>query len=259
MLIAQKSSFWKMFRVTILLLILLIVAVNAWRDYHQNWQTPIFVALYPVNADQSTVTADYIASLNEQDFAVIAHYLQQQAQQYHQPIHVYFKLGSEIKTLPPKVPDSQSILEIMWWSLRFRYYAWRQQQDIGIRPQLRLFLNYYDMRTHQVLKHSTALQNGRIGVVNLFAHHKQDSQNQIVIAHEMLHAFGATDKYDLSTGQPVYPQGLGDPDQQPLYPQKTAELMAGHIALSATKSKMANSLKDVRINAETAREIGWLK
>lgn len=98
-----------------------------------------------------------------------------------------------------------------------------------------------------------------MGIVNLFASDKQNAQNQIVIAHEMLHAFGATDKYDLSTGQPIYPQGYGDPQQSPRYPQKTAELMAGHIALSEQKSKMAESFRQVVINTDTAKEVGWLK
>ncbi len=255
----QKSSFWKTIRIIALLMVLLVVVLGVWRDKNQNWNQAIFVALYPVNADQSATTQSYISQLNEQDFIAIANYLQQQANLYHQPVQFYFRLGAEVTQLPPQVPNTTSVFSIMLWSLKFRYYAWQQQQNIGIKPDLTLFLNYYDPHTRKVLKHSTALQNGRIGIVNLFADAKQESQNKIVIAHEMLHAFGATDKYDLSTGQPIYPQGYGNPEQQPVHPQTTAELMAGHIALSQSQSKMADSLKQVVINQNTAQEVGWFK
>ena len=73
----------------------------------------------------------------------------------------------------------------------------------------------------------------------------------------LLHAFGASDKYDLATGQPIYPLGYAFPDQQPLFPQTKAELMAGHIPLSQTTSKMPESLNQTLINEITAIELGW--
>lgn len=79
----------------------------------------------------------------------------------------------------------------------------------------------------------------------------------MVMVHELLHAFGATDKYDLATGQPIYPIGYAAPNQQPLYPQQQAELMAGYIPLSQSKSKMPESLEQTRINEITAIELGW--
>ena len=36
----------------------------------------------------------------------------------------------------------------------------------------------------------------------------------------LLHGFGATDKYDLATGQPLYPKGYAEPALKPLYPQR---------------------------------------
>ncbi|MEK7740382.1 MAG: hypothetical protein AAB326_10190, partial [Pseudomonadota bacterium] len=39
---------WKKIRVGILLVILLIVAVNAWRDMNQDWSKPIVVLLHPI-------------------------------------------------------------------------------------------------------------------------------------------------------------------------------------------------------------------
>lgn len=77
--------------------------------------------------------------------------------------------------------------------------------------------------------------------------------------HELLHVFGASDKYDLVTGQPIYPLGYAYPNQKPLFPQAKAELMAGHIPLSEQKSKMPDRLEQTLINEITAIELGWKK
>ena len=69
------------------------------------------------------------------------------------------------------------------------------------------------------LKHSTALERGRIGSVNLFASAKQTQQNNVVLVHELLHGFGATDKYNLTMVNLFFPIGYAQADKQPLYPQ----------------------------------------
>ncbi|MDM1337015.1 hypothetical protein HXZ93_13535 [Acinetobacter pseudolwoffii] len=249
---------WKKIRILILLSILLIVAVNAYRDQNQNWSKPVMVLLHPINADGLPTTEQYIQQLSVQDLETARDFLQKSAQQYrNQPTYFYFNLGRELKVLPPKVPEQASIFDTVVWSLKFRFYAWKQQQSSDPSASLTLFLNYYDPAQTRQLKHSTALQKGRIGSVNLFASQKQSEQNKIVLVHELLHAFGASDKYDLATGQPIYPIGYAFPDQQPVFPQAKAELMAGHIPLSETTSKMPGSLDQTLINEITAIELGW--
>ncbi len=39
-------------------------------------------------------------------------------------------------------------------------------KKVMVLPRLTLYLNYYDPRQTRELKHSTALENGRIGSVN---------------------------------------------------------------------------------------------
>ncbi len=58
---------WKKIRILILLIILLIVAVNAYRDQNQNWSKPIIVLLHPINADGLPTTQQYIQQLSRQD------------------------------------------------------------------------------------------------------------------------------------------------------------------------------------------------
>ena len=81
----------------------------------------------------------------------------------------------------------------------------------------------------------------------------------MVLVHELLHGFGATDKYNLNTGEPIFPIGYAQYDKQPLYPQTEAEIMGGRIPLSEHKSKMPNDLEQTVVSVLTAQEIGWIK
>jgi len=81
--------------------------------------------------------------------------------------------------------------------------------------------------------------------------------NNVVIAHEILHTLGATDKYDPATLAPIYPDGYGDPEREPRFPQELTEIMAGRYALDASTFEMPASLADVVVGEATAREIRW--
>jgi hypothetical protein len=81
--------------------------------------------------------------------------------------------------------------------------------------------------------------------------------NNIVIAHEFLHTVGASDKYDLRSGAPLFPIGFAERDRTPLYPQEQAEIMAGRRPLSAHEWEMPRSLRQVLVGPETALEIRW--
>jgi hypothetical protein len=82
--------------------------------------------------------------------------------------------------------------------------------------------------------------------------------NAIVIAHEIMHTLGASDKYDFATDLPLVPSGLGDRERVPRFPQPTAELMAGRRALSPDEAQMPDSLDEVVVGPETALEIRWV-
>ncbi len=84
-----------------------------------------------------------------------------------------------------------------------------------------------------------------------------DAENDVVIAHELLHTVGATDKYNQADDAPRFPDGFGDPAQSPLYPQKSSELMAGRRMIAADRWVQAESLDETVIGPATAREIRW--
>ncbi|MFW1840227.1 hypothetical protein ACG9XS_16990 [Acinetobacter gyllenbergii] len=251
---------WKNIRVACLLLVLLVVAVNAYRDQNQDWNQPIHVLLHPINADGLASTQQYIQGLQQDNFTEVKQYLEKNSQQYRgQPSYFMIQIGRELQQTPPKMAEQANILNNILWSLKFRFYAWKQHQSIDGSPSLTLYLNYYDPKLNRELKHSTALERGRIGSVNLFASVKQAQQNNVVLVHELLHGFGAADKYSLANGEPLFPIGYAQADKQPLYPQLEAEIMGGRIPLSEHKSKMPNDLEQTVISVLTAQEIGWIK
>ena len=147
----------------------------------------------------------------------------------------------------------------MIWSLKFRWFAWNNSPDVPVKPDIRLYLLYHDPATTPVLSHSTALNKGRIGRVNLFGNKSYAKQNLVITAHELLHTLTASDKYDLTSTLPAYPDGFAEAGKSPLYPQDFAELMGGRVPLSETKAEIPKSLSQTLIGEKTAHEIGWLK
>lgn len=136
---------WKNIRILCLLIILLIVAVQAWRDQNQDWNQPIVVVLHPINTDGLQTTQAYIHQLQNADFQMLKSYLSEWSQHYRgQSSNFEIRLGQQLQQRPPVVPQNANILNVIWWSLKFRFYAWRQQQPEDSGASLKLYLNYYD-------------------------------------------------------------------------------------------------------------------
>ena len=140
-----------------------------------------------------------------------------------------------------------------------RYWAWLNGAFDGPKPHVRIFVLYHDPDRVTRVSHSLGLQKGLLGVVNAFASQGQAAQNDVVIAHELLHTLGATDKYDPRTNQPAFPDGYADPQRQPRLPQEYAEIMAGRVPVTLEQAEMPDSLEAVLIGAKTAHEINWVR
>jgi hypothetical protein len=147
----------------------------------------------------------------------------------------------------------------MLWSLQLRWWAWRNTPETAVRPDARIYLQYHPAQDGVALPHSVGIAKARLGLANLFASDAMHGSNQVVIAHELLHIYGANDHYDLSNNQPLFPQGYAEPDLQPRWPQSKAEIMGGRIPVSENESMIPASLNEVLLGPETARSIGWLK
>ncbi len=78
---------------------------------------------------------------------------------------------------------------------------------------------------------------------------------EALIAHEICHLLGATDKYGPRGAE--YPHGFAAPLRSPLYPQERAEIMALGIPHSRSSESIVFGLEDCVVGRESAREMGW--
>ncbi len=250
-----------MLRILILLLVLLIVSLSAWQDRYRStrWREPLYVAIYPIAADESPVTQHYLATLDADRFKPIDRFFMHEAARYRlkasEPVRT--RLRAALHDRPPQRAPAAGVLATAWWSLKLRYWAWRASGHVNEPEDIRLFVLYHDPALTPRVPHSLGLTKGLIGVVYAFAAPDMDGENDVVIAHELLHTVGAGDKYLPGTDAPRFPDGYGDPEQVPLYPQRYAEIMAGRRMLSADRWQQAENLDEVLIGPATALEIRW--
>lgn len=253
---------WPKIRIGALLAFLLIsLLYSAYQlTYSRNWGVPLDVVIYPIAADDTPSVQRYIHSLDKRDFSSIDGWMSQQARAHGlpNPQPVTTRLGQQIMTLPPTFPDEPEAWSVLLWGLRMRWWsAIYTPDDPGLSwRSVKIYVVYHSGKLDKTLPHSLGLQKGLIGLVHAFATTTQSAQNNVVIAHELLHTVGATDKYD-EYGSPQFPEGYANPNRLPLHPQRAAEIMAGRIPVSHYDSIMAHSLRSSTIGPTTAKEINW--
>jgi hypothetical protein len=260
----RSKKIWRTARISVLLLILLVVGLDTVMTgrWTTDWDDPLWVGIYPINGDHQEQIDDYIDGLEEDAFLPIAEYFSEEAQAYGLDLSEPFsiRLAPPVDELPPPPPQGSNPLAIMWWSLKMR--LWVYQHDTftdGPSPEIKIYLIYHDAQTQTPLENSLGMRKGQFGVVHAYAKYRLERKNHVVIAHEILHTVGATDKYDPQTHQPLVPDGLAEPDKQPLYPQRLAEIMGSRIPLSESRFKMPPSLSHTVIGEQTAQEIKWVE
>jgi len=254
---------FKAFRIFVLLIILVIVAGSTYLTKLRttDWDSPLWVSIYPINGDSSQRTTNYIKSLKKSDFQDIETFMADEAKYFKIPIKrpVSISIAPQIFEQPPAPPADRSLFNIMLWSLKLRYWAYTRDSNTGPEPDVQIFAVYYDPSGNKKLSHSLGLEKGHIGVVHAYAGKRFTRKNNIIIAHEFLHTLGATDKYELSSGYPHYPDGFANPDNNPRYPQSRAEVMAGRIPVNESEAVFPKNLYRVVIGKKTAEEINWVK
>lgn len=258
-----RGNLLRSLRIGLLLYVLLMVAVGTWLAGVRatDWSDTLWMTIYPIAAPAGTASAAHVDGLDRTSFAPIAEFLRSQSQRYglaiEQPLRV--ELGRAVAAPPPR-PASHGWLANVYWSLQLRWWAWRSTSDqSGPTPDVRLFVMFHDPETSATLPHSVGLSKGLLGLAHVFASGRARHANNVVIAHELLHTLGASDKYDPATLAPAFPEGYAEPAADPLYPQRKAELMAGRIPLGDGQLREAENLAETVIGPETAREIGWIE
>jgi hypothetical protein len=257
-----RRTFLGTVRLALLLAVLLFVALGAWLDRRRStdWDNTLRVTVYPVSADAAGAATPCDAAVDAPDFDDAAAFLAREARAYgvmlEDPVH--FRVSHAAHEPPPALPANPGPFGVALWSLRLRYWSWRVEANDPLPPpDVQVFAVYQANDGEHAAPDSTGLQKGLVAVAHLFCGSDAAAGNSMVVTHELLHTLGATDKYDRSTGQPLDPQGLGDPGQSPLYPQASGEIMAGRIATSPSLAVIPASLGQMTVGPATAREIGW--
>ena len=251
-------------RIAILLAILACVALGAWLDRLRStdWDATLRVTVYPIAVGTDAVTQQYVSGLDDDAFDAAEEFLALEAQRHgvslEQPVRV--RVSRAAPGLPPAAPAEPGPFSVAVWSLHMRYWAWRVAANDPLpRPDVQVFALYHPADGASAVPDSLGMSKGLVAVTHLYAGDEAAGSNQVVLVHEFLHTLGATDKYDPATGQPLVPDGLGDPGQEPRYPQRAAEIMAGRTAVSASEAEIPLSLAATNVGPATAREIGWLR
>ena len=119
---------WKKIRIFILLLVFgAVVQQTMIEQSDLDWDRNFYVAVYPINADGTTAVDHYISTLTKEDFEPIAEYFSEEAKRFgltmRRPFQV--QLGAKVLHQPPAPPKAASVLDTITWSLKFRYFAWK--------------------------------------------------------------------------------------------------------------------------------------
>lgn len=250
---------WKKIRISLLLIILLLVSGSTYLRQHNatGWIEPLKVVVYPINGDGSVVAERYITMLEVAPFKKIETFMQSQAKRYDidQGIPVKVALASRLRNRPPLRDEEGGLLNTISYSLQLRLWAWLNESEDA---DISMFVVYYDPAGNDRVPDSLALQKGMLGLVYGYADPAYEGSNNVVIAHEMLHTVGATDKYSSTSNMPVHPYGYANPFSQHRHPQEKAEIMGGRVPFSETDAYMPESLDSVVVGPYTATEIKWI-
>ncbi len=253
---------FRQIRMGLLLAILATVAIytNEQRYSSQSWKDPLEVIIFPINAEGSKPVDQFIQKLADKDFSEIDQFTARASKKYYlrSPMPTRTHMGPPVKALPPANPSPDAnLLQVVIWSLKYRYWAWKNTPDKKSNfHRVRIFVLYHLATPGRELQHSYGMNKGLLGLVHAFASTRLQGKNNLVITHELLHTVGATDKYD-KNGEPVFPDGYAEPEKKRRYPQRRAEIMAGRIPLNARESIMPTSLRQCVVGKLTAQEIRW--
>jgi hypothetical protein len=166
---------------------------------------------------------------------------------------------------PPDVPsDDESFLVRLRQTKGFLDYFEARAEDAGVpRSSYDLvlclyFYDFHDARRRAVFAdyHSVASRRTRLGVVFAPISRSLLGNTCALVAHELGHLLGASDKYRGSAS--VFPEGFVEPERQPCYPQLKAEIMALGRPLEPGKDEPIFSLEECVVGEVSAREMNWI-
>lgn len=257
------------YRLRVTLLGSVLVAVCAWacfdvmdRRARTEWNAPITVGVVVMRLGD--VSPEALVRLTER-VRVLERRLSMELRRYRpeaqQPMIRLVPYGPvEVTEPPPDVPGT-TLWERLVHTVELFQYTSAVDRAAGV-PTLALDSRIYLLAEpprsgfdYSVEGYSEA--GGRVGVARVSLDATTVDLGLFVVAHELFHTLGASDKYD-EHGRTRIPEGLAEPDRVPLFPQPGAEIMARNRVVDATREIAPDSLEELYVGRWTAREIGWL-
>jgi hypothetical protein len=261
------GRFFYRLRVGVLLAILAGVAAyaaldRARRTARREWQRPLQVAL--VLLSEGAIDPAALAQLRTRiDPLEVA--LQTEFARYggnFRPIRFRVFGPATEPEAPPHAPDEPSLLDAIRLSLALGRFARASDRVLGVNAtdfDGRIYARLRAPKSiRQALVEGLGEDGGRIAITNIELSDDSVDFGLFVVAHELFHLLGASDRYG-PDGDALLPEGLGEPRLEPLYPQRSVEIMARGRVLAPGQEVPPADLGELRVGERTAREIGWFR
>ncbi len=252
-------------RVAFLLGVLAIVALWGWRDIRSrrgrnSWERPLSVALVlvrrgPIASDAAAAFGSRVSELDTRMTEERRRY----APGAMHPFIFTFVGPVDVAEGPPSFSGDGWID-----AAKHTWALWRWTS--GVDSAAHIEASSYDSRIYVVARPPASVQReliegeseegGRLGTVEVELDASMADFALFVAAHELFHTLGASDKYD-AAGATLVPSGLAEPDLNPLYPQRFAEIMARNRPVGPGDEEPPVSLDELAVGPSTAAEIGW--
>jgi hypothetical protein len=253
-------------RVSVLSLVLVGLLVyaaldRARRSARRDWQRPLSVALILLQEGDVDPAALQLLQLRVESLEEV---LEAEFARYgggFRPI-VFRQFGPIPMASPVPVASTEPSL---WQSLRLSLalgsFARSNDRAAGLERDDFDGKIYLRLSTPRSQRHSLVEglgeDGGRIAVTSLELREDSADFGLFVVAHELFHLLGATDRYG-PDGSAALPDGLGDPGLMPRYPQQRAEVMARGRVIEPGVEEPPAQLGELSVGALTALEIGWV-
>ncbi len=263
----RRSRGFFLIRVAVLLTILFGVVVYALRDVasreaRTDWTRSVRVAIVLVAREP---LEEEIGPRARERASVLADKLTSQKRRYREggPAPFAFTVFGPVSDTGsiPEPPADDGLIAAARYSWELSRFTSRIDKAAGVDGSA------FDSRIYVLATRPTNSERkviegasqlgGRIGVVRVELDSTMVDLALFVSTHELFHTLGASDRYDLASGQPLVPEGLPEPEQRPLFPQRLAEVMARHRATTPIASVPPKTLQELFVGEVTARELRW--
>lgn len=251
-------------RVGVLLVVLGFVLAYAARDYstrraRRDWQHPLDVAL--ILLARGALDPAALAAF-EARIPALERALEGEFRRYGGNFRPFrFRRFGPVpeRVSPPSADAAPGLLEPLRISYELFWFVRRSDEAVGVNGshdgKIYVLLSA-PVSSRRALVEGLGQDGGRIAVTHIELSEDSVDFGLFVITHELFHLLGASDRY-AADGTALVPDGLGEPEREPLYPQETAEVMARGRVIEPGREVPPGDLVELRVGTRTASEIGW--